>query len=70
VILLDENYLLHLRRGYNLRVEISARRPSYNEIAWPNRLRNLRYMHHLYEQLRRVLQMSSSGAAPPCAQTA
>jgi len=42
-ILLDEDYLLHLRQGYNLHSGICAHRSSYLEISVPKRLLQRRH---------------------------
>lgn len=67
MILIDEDYLLHLRRGYNLHSGVCARRPSYLEVSFPNRLLQPHHARHIYEQARRAIQLFSIGVAPLCA---
>jgi hypothetical protein len=66
-ILIDEDYLLHLRRGYNLRSGVRARRASYMEMNLPKRLLHRTEVRHIYEQVRRTIQVCSIGVAPLCA---
>ena len=66
-IMVDEDYLLHLRRNYNLRSGVCARRASYMEMSLPKRLLHRKNVRHIYEQARRMLQVSSTGVAPLCA---
>lgn len=66
-ILIDEDYLLHLRRAYNLRSGVSARQASYMEKSLPSRLLHRKNARHIYEQMRRMIQVCLTGVAPICA---
>jgi hypothetical protein len=65
-ILLDQDYLLHLSHGYNVRSRTWARRASYKEMSWPKRLLNRKGARRIYEQMRRMTQVFSTGVAPLC----
>jgi hypothetical protein len=66
-ILVDEDYLLHLRRSYNLRSGVCPQRASYIEMSLLKRLLHRKNVRHICEQARRMLQVSSTGVAPLCA---
>jgi hypothetical protein len=66
-ILVDEDYLLHLRHSYNLRFGVCARRASYLEMSLPKRLLHRKNARRIYEQACRMLQVSLTGVVPLCA---
>jgi hypothetical protein len=66
-ILIGEDHLLHLRHGYNLRSGLCARRASYMEMSLPKRLLQRTYARLIYEQVRSMIQIFSTGVAPVCA---
>jgi hypothetical protein len=66
VLLFDESYLLHQRHGYNLRSGTSPEQPSYIETSLPKRLILLQHFRHVYEQMRRTVQLCLTGVAPIC----
>ncbi len=66
-ILIDEDYLLHLRRGYNLRSGSRSRQASYLESSIPKRLLHRRNLRHIYEQIFRTAQIVTTGAGSICA---
>jgi hypothetical protein len=64
-ILIDEGYLLHLRRGYNIRAKVRAERASNLETSWSKRFLRRRHLRQCYEQLHRAARVCLTGVAPP-----
>lgn len=67
IFIIDEDYLLHLRRGYNLLSGVQALEPSYLEMRLLKRLLRRKHVRRVYGQARNLFRILITGITPVCA---